>query len=720
MWEWLTHHALEGATQFVMLDQQSMDNGPELVREFAASRPDLAVQLFPAVGDREQNLHYGRHIHRLRTEWVLVIDLDEFAYARGHATIPHFLSLLPQGVGSLALPWKIFGSNSQVLHPRSGAISAFTRRHRLEKNGSPPDGFIEVKPLFRIASVQALLAANGIASSVGHLPMQLDLCGDTPRLKPPGCFMNHMGVQSFMAAYLADGITPAERHFQVSGNLSVGKVGKLTGALVASSGVHLNHYRTGSCESWLRGKLQKGRADMTELHGWRSFRWIDAFANTVHDNELALKRGTQWTALMGKVSWTWSTRNAGVVEFIGRTPPGPRCRTLKHQLQVLQGDNSTSGLATNSTNAGAEKPPKADALNISMHRLVGSTQIHARPCLPFELSYGRWTGKTELFTLPDNGTALRVEPNASWKVFSECAIVAFNHARELAPKLGVRNASILLVGDSRTRRLFFRMASMLKQQEIDLMMTNDLSTSGEFGVAWAHHEQEKLACEKDLRQTVKGNRSRENCFGLCSCSTRAFGVQIFFLWQVDAWFNEHVEWAWNQLLAQAGVNQPSREIILILGNSGLHLAVKKQTSLIQLSNELPALSTYLHALPRNVHVIWQSPVPSQGRGSSDDSDLWQAAQDGLARVGLSEQLSAWPRVVRLDVRPLYAARADCYDHAHCAGGSTDINVQQLMHIAFNWEELIETGLGREFQEQLLGVQRRMIKPYRNFQGRWQK
>ena len=127
--------------------------------------------------------------------------------------------------------------------------------------------------------------------------------------------------------------------------------------------------------------------------------------------------------------------------------------------------------------------------------------------------------------------------------------------------------------------LFFRMASMLKQQEIDLMVTNDLRTSGEFGTVWAHHQQEKLACEKDMRTTAKGNHSRDNCFGLCSCSTRVSGVQMFFLWQVDAWFNGHVEWAWNQLLAKARVNQPSREVILILGSSGLLLANKLTTAI---------------------------------------------------------------------------------------------------------------------------------------------
>ena len=93
-------------------------------------------------------------------------------------------------------------------------------------------------------------------------------------------------------------------------------------------------------------------------------------------------------------------------------------------------------------------------------------------------------------------------------------------------------------------------------------------------------------------------------------------------------------------------------------SSSAAVGCSSQTSLLQLSNELPALSTYLHALPRNVHIIWQSNVPSQGRGLSDDTDLWQVAQDGLARVVLSEQLAAWLRFARLDVRPLYAARAD--------------------------------------------------------------
>ena len=36
-----------------------------------------------------------------------------------------------------------------------------------------------------------------------------------------------------------------------------------------------------------------------------------------------------------------------------------------------------------------------------MHRLVGSTRPDARLCLPFELTYGRWTGTTGLFTIPD-------------------------------------------------------------------------------------------------------------------------------------------------------------------------------------------------------------------------------------------------------------------------------------------------------------------------------
>jgi len=111
-----------------------------------------------------------------------------------------------------------------------------------------------------------------------------------------------------MDTYLADGITPAQRHFLVIGNLTAGKVGKLTSALVTAFGVHLNHYRTGSCESWLHGKMLRGRADTTRIHGWNSFREIDRFANKVRDNELARKRGTQWTVMLGNISWTWSTR----------------------------------------------------------------------------------------------------------------------------------------------------------------------------------------------------------------------------------------------------------------------------------------------------------------------------------------------------------------------------------------------------------------------------
>ena len=371
-------------------------------------------------------------------------------------------------------------------------------------------------------------------------------------------------------------------------------------------------------------------------------------------------------------------------------------------------------------------PDNPEALNESMHQLTGSTRAGARLCLPFELGYGRWTGPSELFVIPDNGTSRMLRPGAAWRVYSDCAIEAFAHPHEMAQKLKARNTTVLLVGDSRIRRLYFRMASMLKGEEIDLMVSMDLRKAGEFGTTWAHHEQEKTACLKDLR-TSESTSKRINCFGSCSCSTSVDGVDMIYLWQMSGWFGDDIRKAWDHLIFKvAGAHDPTHDVAFIFGGAGLHLLSAGETaggmaqpgersSVKQLQDELDAMATYLAALPRNVHAIWQTNTPVQGTGATDARDRWLGAQDGLARVGLWET-AAWERTPMLDIRMLYTARADCYDHIHCAGATTDVNIQQLMHIALNWEAVMESGIGANLARQL-GMEKRPLARVRNYQGR---
>jgi len=119
--EWLTHYAAEGVTQFVLLENQlSVDNSVELVHRFAQQNPWLNVSLHTAREPRQQNRHYARHLHRVTTDWVLIVDLDEFAYAR-------------RGSGSWRYRGRFLGRNTRCgipsrssRTPRFGTTSAKT------------------------------------------------------------------------------------------------------------------------------------------------------------------------------------------------------------------------------------------------------------------------------------------------------------------------------------------------------------------------------------------------------------------------------------------------------------------------------------------------------------------------------------------------------------------------------------------------------------------
>ena len=303
--EWLTHYAAEGVTQFVLLENQlSVDNSVELVHRFAQQNPWLNVSLHTAREPRQQNRHYARHLHRVTTDWVLIVDLDEFAYARrGFKTLPHFLLNLTAAdptVGLVAIPWKVFGAKYQVWHPIS-IIANATVRHNIGKNLIFPGHKVEYKSLLCLSAVRAHLGLEPDAALVEELlPVgptsfpEIDL---------------HHSIEGLRAVF-PDG-TRLSKHRGMANEPNASKVGGLTPAFVERWPVHLNHYRLGSCEFWYRVKLMRGgAADVAAgpaFHrSWAVFQQTNYYANRVPDRELRRKRGgDMWAAALAAVHREW-------------------------------------------------------------------------------------------------------------------------------------------------------------------------------------------------------------------------------------------------------------------------------------------------------------------------------------------------------------------------------------------------------------------------------
>jgi hypothetical protein len=115
--EWMETHIQEGVQQFFIIDHQSTDNWQERVRDFIDRGFVTAVY---ATGTNLDDVR-ADHAHPALAscEWLLVVDLDEFTYARGAETIASFLRTLPGDVAQVKIPWLMFGTSGNQQQPKS-------------------------------------------------------------------------------------------------------------------------------------------------------------------------------------------------------------------------------------------------------------------------------------------------------------------------------------------------------------------------------------------------------------------------------------------------------------------------------------------------------------------------------------------------------------------------------------------------------------------------
>ncbi len=145
--EWINHYLQEGVDHFFLVDNGSNDGYDiqDYVKRGIAEvwfNPKKHAQI-------ELTNHY---LHKAKKyDWVLVVDLDEFMYARnGFKTIKEYLRSLHSDVEQIKVPWKLFGSSGHKKQPES-IIHGFTRRRKYLKKFDHlhiPD-FTEVKSIVR-------------------------------------------------------------------------------------------------------------------------------------------------------------------------------------------------------------------------------------------------------------------------------------------------------------------------------------------------------------------------------------------------------------------------------------------------------------------------------------------------------------------------------------------------------------------------------------------
>ena len=142
--EWLAHHRRQGVQHFYIIDNNSSDGS---VTNFLAHEEDITVfSWMHRSTDRNtdntssskslsnQVRAYNFFLPNVTSEWVGIIDLDEFAFGI-NTTLARFLRQLTPAKQQVCLPWIIFGSSNLTVQPACVTEANVRRRGNVEREG---------------------------------------------------------------------------------------------------------------------------------------------------------------------------------------------------------------------------------------------------------------------------------------------------------------------------------------------------------------------------------------------------------------------------------------------------------------------------------------------------------------------------------------------------------------------------------------------------------
>jgi hypothetical protein len=245
MKEWLDHYIQEGVDTFFLTDNGSTDEYRYILQPYIQSG-HVVLRVDPKKHAQIEHLNYYLHDAK-KIDWVIVVDLDEFVYARrGFTTIKEYLKTLPNDVHKINIPWKLFGSSGLKKQP-SSIIQNFV--HRRKYTNETRHILVGKKSIVRGKYLKHLELHNSITEK------------------------SHTITSDNIDIY-------AEDYFQ-----------ECTEQLLENSFLHLNHYRIQSWEWFKTNKMNRSDAHTKNYDNIRNKKYFDFFdyADTI-DTELKNKK----------------------------------------------------------------------------------------------------------------------------------------------------------------------------------------------------------------------------------------------------------------------------------------------------------------------------------------------------------------------------------------------------------------------------------------------
>ncbi|UWQ21778.1 glycosyltransferase family 2 protein [Jannaschia sp. W003] len=147
--EWIAHNRAIGFTDFLVLTNDCDDTTDPILQRL--QEMGLATHVTNTVlkrGPHKSALKWARdHVARLRADWILIADVDEFIDLPGHGTIPAMLDALGPDTDVVSFPWKVFGNGGVEAFEDRPVTEQFVRCEPAPRRGGRR--YRDVKTLFR-------------------------------------------------------------------------------------------------------------------------------------------------------------------------------------------------------------------------------------------------------------------------------------------------------------------------------------------------------------------------------------------------------------------------------------------------------------------------------------------------------------------------------------------------------------------------------------------
>ena len=166
--EWLTHYHLLGVDRFIINLDRCTDDTHKKILDLPFNVKMITHKDKDCSGQCFQNSVYHKISRICTTEWLILLDVDEFLLLPNH-TLKEFLSLKRfSDVGAISICQNIFGSSGHTTSPNSLVVDSYTLRNpddiKIDNiyplHQHPSDLLKMTKPIFRNECLQSIKNAH--------------------------------------------------------------------------------------------------------------------------------------------------------------------------------------------------------------------------------------------------------------------------------------------------------------------------------------------------------------------------------------------------------------------------------------------------------------------------------------------------------------------------------------------------------------------------------